>query len=76
MAGKKANVSTLLKTAFEEKCRQSGMTNPKLEREQLRLLSVRWRTPLATDGKTQRVVAQKEQMGAFEGVKDGGLHIY
>ena len=52
------------------------MTETELEREQLRLLSVRWRTPLATDGKTQRVVAQKEQMGAFEGVKDGGLHIY
>lgn len=40
VAGRGWNVSTPLKAAFEEKRRQSGMTDAELEREQLRLLGV------------------------------------
>jgi len=68
LGNRKANFTTPLKAAFEEKRRQSGMLDAELEREQLRLLGV-GREGSAGDlgGGT---AAEKEQLGAFEGVKD------
>jgi len=69
LGNRKANFTTPLKAAFEEKRRQSGLTDAELEREQLRLLGVGREGSAGVDlgGGT---AAEKEQLGAFEGVKD------
>ncbi|GAB7323659.1 hypothetical protein MBLNU13_g07138t2 [Cladosporium sp. NU13] len=70
LGNRKANVSTPLKAAFEEKRRQSGMTDEELQREQLRLLSVGREDSAGDRGNDTAAFAEKEQLGAFEGVKD------
>lgn len=46
------------------------MTDEELQREQLRLLGVGREDPAGDRGKDTAAFAEKEQLGAFEGVKD------